>query len=345
MPCQIKIKLQPSGHAFAANENHTVLESAIDAGLTLPHGCCKGVCGACKGKILEGDADLGVCAEHALPAAERENGYALLCRARPRSNLLIEINGVEEDASIRPKEFPCRVGRLELLATDVMRVELQPLAAEPFAFRAGQYIDILLEDGQRRSFSIANAPSKTDVLELHIRRIPGGRFTPQVFEGMKPEDVLRIDGPHGSFWLREKSGRPIVMLAGGTGFAPLKGLIEHAIHIGLARPITLYWGARTAEWLYQHEIAQSWQSALPRFRYIPVISDTRPDDGWTGRRGLVHEAVLADFADLSRHEVYACGAPPMIEAARNSFTRTCGLPDDAFYSDAFTFSAMPEAKD
>lgn len=343
MPCQIKI--QPSGHDFAANENHTVLESAIDAGLTLPHGCCKGVCGACKAKILEGEADLGVCAEHALPAAERENGYALLCRARPRSNLLIEINGVEEDASIRPKEFQCRVDRLELLAEDVMQVELQPLAEEPFAFRAGQYIDFLLADRQRRSFSIANAPSKTGSLELHIRRIPGGHFTPHVFEGMKAGDILRIEGPHGSFWLREKSDRPIVMLAGGTGFAPLKGLVEHAIHLGLARPITLYWGARTAEWLYQHEIAQSWQSALPGFRYIPVISDTRPDDGWMGRRGLAHEAVLADFADLSQYEVYACGAPPMIEAARNSFTCERGLPNNAFYSDAFTFSAKPETKD
>jgi CDP-4-dehydro-6-deoxyglucose reductase len=237
------------------------------------------------------------------------------------------------------------VGRLERLAEDVMLVELQLPATEPFTFRAGQYIDILLADGQRRSFSIANAPSETGWIELHIRLIPGGHFTPHVFEGMKLRDILRIEGPHGTFWLREKSDKPIVMLAGGTGFAPLKGLVEHAVHLGLARPIMLYWGARAPAGLYLHEMAQSWQSMLPGFRYIPVVSDTRPDDGWTGRRGLVHEAVLADFADLSQHEVYACGAPPMIDAARGSFTRARGLPADAFYSDAFTFAASPVAKD
>jgi len=343
MSCQIQF--QPGGHTFTADENRTVLESALEAGLTPPHGCRTGVCGACKSKVLQGQLDLGAYAEHALPTNERETGHALLCCARPRSDLLIEVHGVAQDDSIQPKQLPCRVSRLERLAEDVMLVELQLPATESFTFRAGQYIDILLADGQRRSFSIANAPEKTGWLELHIRRIPGGHYTPHVFEGMKPRDILRIEGPHGSFWLREKSDKPIVLLAGGTGFAPLKGLIEHAIHIGLARPIALYWGARTSAGLYMHEMAQSWQSTLPDFRYIPVVSDTRPDDGWTGRQGLVHEAVLTDFADLSQHEVYACGAPPMIEAARDSFTRTRGLPADAFYSDAFTFAARLVAKD
>jgi len=343
MSCQIQF--QPGGHIFTADENRTVLESALEAGLTPPHGCRTGVCGACKSKILDGQVELGAYAEHALPAAEREAGRTLLCSARPRSDLLIEVHGVEQSVENKPKQLPSRVMRLERLAEDVMRVELQLPATEPFTFRAGQYIDILLADGQRRSFSIANPPSKTGSLELHIRRIPGGHFTTHVFEGMKPRDILRIEGPHGSFWLREKSDKPIVMLAGGTGFAPLKGLIEHVIHLGLARPITLYWGARACEGLYLHEMAQSWQSSLLGFRYIPVVSETRPDDGWTGRRGLVHEAVLTDFADLSQHEVYACGAPPMIEAARDSFTRTRKLPVDAFYSDAFTFAARPAAKD
>jgi CDP-4-dehydro-6-deoxyglucose reductase len=336
MSCQIQF--QPGGHAFTADENRTVLESALDAGLTPPHGCRTGVCGACKSKILDGQVELGAHAEHALPAAGREAGHVLLCCARPRSDLLLEIHGVEQGASMQPKQIPSRVMRLERLAEDVMLVELQLPATESFTFRAGQYIDILLADGQRRSFSIANPPSKTGWLELHIRRIPGGHFTSHVFEGMKLRDILRIEGPHGSFWLREKSDKPIVMLAGGTGFAPLKGLIEHAIHLGLARPIALYWGARMQEGLYLHEMAQSWQSALPDFRYIPVVSETRPDDGWTGRRGLVHEAVLTDFADLSQHEVYACGAPLMIEAARDSFTRTRKLSADAFYSGAFTFA-------
>jgi len=343
MPCQIQI--QPSGHTFTADENRTVLDSALEAGLTLPHGCRTGVCGTCKSKILRGQADLSVYAEHALPASERESGYALLCCMHPRSDLLIEAHNVEQGVDNQPKQLPCRVSRLERLAEDVMLVELQLPATEPFTFRAGQYIDILLADGQRRSFSIANAPEKTGWLELHIRRIPGGHFTSHVFEGMKPRDILRIEGPYGSFWLREKSAKPIVLLAGGTGFAPLKGLVEHAIHLGLSRPIALYWGARVPTGLYLHEMAQSWESSLPGFRYIPVISDSSPDDGWTGRRGLVHEAVLADFADLSQHEVYICGAPPMIDAARDSFIHTRGLPADAFYFDAFTFATSPVAKD
>lgn len=340
-----QIQLQPSSHIFTADETRSLLDSAREAGLTLPHGCRTGVCGACKSKILNGQADLGAYAEHALPADERESGHALLCCAKPRSNLLIEVHGVEQAVDNQPKELPCRVNRLECLAEDVMLVELQLPATETFSFRAGQYIDILLADGLRRSFSIANAPAKTGWIELHIRLIPGGYFTPHVFEGMKLRDILRIEGPHGSFWLREKSAKPIVMLAGGTGFAPLKGLVEHAIHLGLARPISLYWGARSPAGLYLHKMAQSWQSMLPGFRYIPIVSDTRPNDGWTGRRGLVHEAVLADFADLSQHEVYVCGAPPMIDAAQSSFTSTRGLPTDAFYFDAFTFAAKPVAKD
>ena len=335
-----QIQLQPGGQTFTANPDHSVLDAALDAGVALPYGCRTGVCGACKARIVRGEADLGAYAAHALSEAEREAGHALLCCARAHSDLVIEAR-LEQTADSQPKKLPCRVKQLERLAEDVMRVELQLPATESFSFRAGQYIDILLDDGLRRSFSIANPPSKEGSLELHIRLIPGGHFTPHVFGGMKPRDILRIEGPFGSFWLREGSNKPIVMIGGGTGFAPLKGLVEHAIHIGLKRPVALYWGARAPGGLYLHEMAQSWQSVLSGFRYIPVISTSHSGDGWTGRRGLVHEAVLADFADLSGHEVYVCGAPPMIEAARDSFTRSRGLPTDAFYADAFTFAAVP----
>ncbi|MDR0564880.1 MAG: CDP-6-deoxy-delta-3,4-glucoseen reductase [Azoarcus sp.] len=335
-----QIQLQPSGITFAADENRPVLDSAIDANVTLPYGCRGGFCGACKGKVLQGQVDLGKAPEQSLPISEREAGFALLCCAKPQSNLLVDIKGASQTAAVvPPKQFPCRVNHLERLAGDVMRVMLQLPASETFAFRAGQYIDILLDNGLRRSFSIANAPSVKSELELHIRLIPGGHFTPTVFDGMKPRDILRVEGPFGTFWLREESLKPIVMLAGGTGFAPLKALVEHAIHLGVKRPVTLYWGARSPDGLYLHKLAQSWQSSLPHFRYIPVISESRQNDGWTGQRGLVHEAVLADFADLSQHEVYACGAPPMIEAARNSFTQQRGLPPEEFFSDAFTFAA------
>ena len=333
-----RISLQPGDHRFDADDGQTVLEAALAAGLRLPHSCRDGVCGACKGKVLAGEVDHGHPAGGALSAAERAAGLALFCCARPRSDLVIEARGIDRPGDIPVKRLPCRVHRLTRLADDVMRVELKLPGSEIFDFRAGQYIDILLADGQRRSFSIANAPHEHGYLELHVRRIDGGRFTGHVFETMKEKDILRLEGPLGDFWLREDSARPIVLLAGGTGFAPIKSIVDHAIHIGIRRPISLYWGARTRSGLYLDALARSWQTALPGLRYVPVLSDAPAGDGWDGRRGLVHQAVLDDFADLGGYEVYACGAPAMIEAARSSFCTTRNLDEDAFFADAFTFA-------
>ncbi|MBR0567763.1 CDP-6-deoxy-delta-3,4-glucoseen reductase [Azoarcus sp. L1K30] len=334
------ISLQPGGQTFTADDDQTILEAALEAGLLLPYSCKDGACGACKGRVVSGEIHIDAYSPGALTEAEREAGYALFCRSRPRSSLVLEARNVSRAGDIPVKKLPCRVQKLVRAADDVIILELKLPASEPFRFNAGQYIDILLGDGQRRSFSIANAPQDNTHLELHVRLIDGGRFTSQVFSTMKERDILRFEGPLGSFWLREDSNRPIVMVAGGTGFAPIKGMIEHAINTGMTRPITLYWGARHSDGLYMDDLAQGWTKTLPAFHYVPVISDGLPDDGWRGRRGLVHEAVLADFADLSGHEVYACGAPPMIDAARNSFTRERGLAEDAFFADAFTFATQ-----
>lgn len=332
-----QITLQPGGQTFEAAPDQTILEAALQAGLLLPYSCRDGACGACKGKVLSGELDRGLYSEGALPPADRDAGYALFCRARACSDLVLEARNVTRAGDIPVKKLPCRVQKLELAAPDVMIIELKLPASEAFQFRAGQYIDILLADGQRRSFSIANAPHDAGRLELHVRRIDGGRFTGHVFEGMKEKEILRFEGPLGTFWLREDSQRPIVLVAGGTGFAPIKGMVEHAIHVGLQRPITLYWGARDATGVYMDTLARDWAAMLSGFRYIPVLSEAK-DEAWDGRRGLVHEAVLADFADLSGHEVYVCGAPAMVDAARQAFVGTRGLPEDAFHADAFTFA-------
>ena len=334
-----RISLQPGNHSFQADDDQTVLEAALAAGLLLPHGCRDGACGACKGRVLEGEVEHAEHASGALSEAERAEGLALFCCARPRGDLVVQARSVTRAGDIQVKKLPCRVQKLERLAEDVMRIELKLPASENFAFRAGQYIDILLADGQRRSFSIANAPHDAGHLELHVRRIDGGRFTGHVFETMIEKEILRFEGPLGSFFLREDSTRPIVMVAGGTGFAPIKGIVEHAIRLGLQRPITLYWGARRRDGLYLDALARSWEAALPGLRYVPVLSD----EAWEGRGGLVHQAVLEDFADLSAHEVYACGAPALIDAARASFCGGSGLPEDAFFADAFTF-AQPSAR-
>ena len=321
------------------NATETVADAAYRQGVNVPIDCRDGACGACKGRVLEGEVEHAEHASGALSEAERAEGLALFCCARPRGDLVVQARSVTRAGDIQVKKLPCRVQKLERLAEDVMRIELKLPASENFAFRAGQYIDILLADGQRRSFSIANAPHDAGHLELHVRRIDGGRFTGHVFETMIEKEILRFEGPLGSFFLREDSTRPIVMVAGGTGFAPIKGIVEHAIRIGLQRPITLYWGARRRDGLYLDALARSWEAALPGLRYVPVLSD----EAWEGRGGLVHQAVLEDFANLSAHEAYACGAPALIDAARADFCGGRGLPEDAFFADAFTF-AQPSAR-
>ncbi|ATE62336.1 CDP-6-deoxy-delta-3,4-glucoseen reductase [Thauera sinica] len=334
-----EISLQPGNHHFRADADETILEAALAAGLLLPHSCRDGACGACKGKVLAGEIDYGNMTEGTLSQEEREAGYALFCCARPRSDLALQARTVSRAGDVPVKKLPCRVQRLQRLAPDVMLIDLKLPASESFQFRAGQYIDVLLADGRRRSFSIANAPHDAGHIELHVRRIDGGRFTAQVFDAMKEKDILRFEGPLGGFWLREESARPVLLLAGGTGFAPIKAIVEHARHTGMSRPMTLYWGSRDRAGLYLDELARAWQDSLPGFTYVPVLSEILPEDAWTGRRGLVHQAVLDDLPDLSGHEVYACGSPAMVDAARDSFTRTRGLPEGQFFADAFTFAA------
>ncbi|MBI1906998.1 MAG: CDP-6-deoxy-delta-3,4-glucoseen reductase [Rhodocyclales bacterium] len=335
---QFLISTDPDQLKFSATEDESVLEAALAAGLLLPHGCRDGACGACKARIVHGEIEQGEVADSALSDAERAAGYALLCKARARSDLVIKVRGVSRGGDIAPQKMPCRVQDMRRLADDVMMVTAKLPASHNFRFHPGQYIDVLLPDGRRRSFSIANAPHDNDHLELHIRRVPNGYFTGQVFNELKARDILRIEGPLGSFFLREERDRPIVLLAGGTGFAPIKSIVEHVIATGIERDLMLYWGARMREGLYMHELGCSWEKTLRGFRYVPVLSEATASDAWTGRCGLVHEALMADIPDLSGHDVYACGAPAMIEAARHELSTRCNLAPDAFFADAFTFA-------
>lgn len=334
-----RVSIQPGGQQFDAAEDTTILQAALDAGYLLPYGCRDGACGSCKGRILEGEVDYGKAAPMTLTDEDKAAGLALFCCATPRSDLLLECRQISHCSDIPVKKLPCRVQKLDRVAEDVMIVEVKLPASEQFRFRAGQYIDFLLPGNRRRSFSIANAPHTADHLELHVRRIPGGSFTAQVFEQMKVKDILRLEGPLGSFFLREDSTKPVVLLAGGTGFAPIKGIVEHALHAGSTRPMVLYWGARDRSGLYLDELAARWEKMLPGFKYVPVLSDNPPDSDWGGRTGLVHEAVMADMPDLSGHQVYACGAPAMIDAARADFSDRCDLPEEEFFADAFTYAA------
>ncbi|MEO5701772.1 MAG: CDP-6-deoxy-delta-3,4-glucoseen reductase [Casimicrobiaceae bacterium] len=340
MPHQIII--MPSDHSFACQEGDTVLEAAMAADLMLPYGCRNGACGTCKGRILKGDVDYGAHQAATLTDEEKRKGLALFCSARPRTDLVIEVKEVRRVGDLQIRRLPCRVETIAKPAPDVAVVKLKLPANERLQFLAGQYIDFLLKDGRRRSFSLANPPHDDGLLEIHARHIPGGAFTDPLFTQYKGREILRLEGPLGAFYLREESDKPIVFVAGGTGFAPIKAMIEHALHHHHAREMVLYWGARALCDLYMPGLPSQWQQAHPNFTFIPVLSEPAAADPWPGRTGLVHQAVLDDFPDLSGYQLYACGAPAMIEAARCTFTRDRGLPEGEFYADSFTYGAATE---
>jgi CDP-4-dehydro-6-deoxyglucose reductase, E3 len=335
-----RITIKPSNHSFETAEDETVLASALREGFVIAYGCRNGACGTCKGKVLEGSVDYGRYQAETLSDREKAQGYALFCQARPLSDLVIECREIGAVKDIQVRILPCRVQQMALLAPDVMRIHLKLPANERLQFLAGQYIDILMKGGLRRSLSMANPPHDDALLELHLRNY-GGPFSQYVFNRMKEKEILRFEGPLGTFFMRDESAKPIVFVAGGTGFAPIKAMIEHALHKGIERPMTLYWGGRRRPDLYLSELPERW-SAEHGITYVPVLSEAQPEDQWTGRTGFVHRAVMEDIPDLTGYQVYACGAPAMVEAARRDFIGPCGLPPDEFYSDAFTPAVPPD---
>jgi len=339
-----QVIIKPSDHAFPCADDETVLEAAMKADLILPYGCRNGACGTCKGTILEGDVDYGPHQPSTLTDDEKRVGLALFCCAKPLTDLVIKVREVRRGGDIPIKRLPVRIESITKPAADVAIVKFKLPATERLQYLAGQYVDFLLKDGHRRSFSLATAPHDDSLLELHIRHIPGGFFTDPLFTTYKGREILRIEGPLGTFYLREESDRPMIFVAGGTGFAPIKAMLEHAFHHEVDRPMVLYWGARSLADLYMPELPASWQQAHGNFTFIPVLSEPKPEDAWPGRTGFVHQAVLDDFADLSGYQVYACGAPAMIDAARTTFTATRSLPADEFFADSFTYAAESEAR-
>jgi len=337
MATEFTVTLKPSGNTFKATSDETILDAALRQGIGLPYGCRNGACGSCKGTLLAGDFDYGEYQERTLRPEEKAAGKALFCVGKARSDVTLEIREIGNTGDIQIRTLPCRVERVEKPAADVAILYLKLPAQERMQFLAGQYIDILLKDGKRRSFSIANAPHRDQFVELHIRHVPDGQFTNYVFNDMRDRAILRFEGPLGSFFLREDSDKPIILVAGGTGFAPIKALLEHAFFKHIDREMVLYWGCRSRADLYMPDLPAEWAKVYPNFTFIPVLSDAKAEDNWTGRTGFVHQAVLDDFDSLAGYQIYACGAPPMIDAAKSSFIQQ-GLPEDEFFADSFTYS-------
>jgi CDP-4-dehydro-6-deoxyglucose reductase len=343
MPMTATVTVQPSGRQFTVETDEFVLDAALRQGVVLPYGCKNGACGSCKAKVVEGSVEMAAHSDKALPAAEATEGFALMCCSKPKGDITIESRVVAAAGDIPVRKMPCRIASIECAAPDVAIVRLQLPANERLQYLAGQFIELLLRDGSRRSYSMACAPHLAEQLELHIRHMPGGKFTDALFGATQPavkeRDILRFEGPLGTFFLREDSDKPIVLLASGTGFAPIKAVIEHARHKDIRRPMVLYWGGRRPQDLYLNALCEQWAAEMPGFRYVPVVSDALPEDLWQGRSGFVHRAVMEDFPDLSGHQVYACGAPVMIDSALRDFVAQCGLPEDEFYADSFTSEA------
>ena len=339
-PSVFSVLVQPSGRTFDVQAEEAVLAAGIRQGIGLPYGCKDGACGSCKCKMVSGKV---VHREHqskALSAEEEAQGFVLTCCAVAQSDLVLESRQVTELGALPIRKMPTRVSTLTRLSDDVMVMQLQLPANDNFTYRAGQYVEFILRDGARRSYSMASAPHHVgNGLELHIRHMPGGKFTDPVFSTMKEKEILRIEGPYGSFFLREDSDKPIILLASGTGFAPIKALIEHMQHQKITRPVTMYWGGRRPSDLYMDAWVQTQCHSMPNLRYVPVVSNATADDAWAGRTGFVHRAVLQDFPDLSAHQVYACGAPIVVESAHKEFCAQAQLPDEEFFADSFTSEA------
>lgn len=331
------VTVQPSGRSFTANPDEALLAAAIRQGIGLPYGCKDGACGSCKCKKLEGTVVHGPHQSKALSPDEAEQGFILTCCGVAHSDVLIESRQVTDESAFPVKKMPVRVNSLVKASPDVMNLRLQLPASDVFKYHAGQYVEFMLQGGVRRAYSMANAPhtqAESPGVELHVRHMPGGKFTDQVFGAMKEKDILRIEGPFGSFYLREDSNKPMILLASGTGFAPIKAIIEHLQFKGIMRPAVLYWGGRRPADLYMHDWVMEKLADMPNLRYVPVVSDALPEDSWSGRTGFVHLAVLQDFPELAAYQVYACGAPIVVNSAQAAYI-SAGLPAEEFYADSF----------
>ncbi|HHO58648.1 MAG TPA: CDP-6-deoxy-delta-3,4-glucoseen reductase [Thiotrichales bacterium] len=332
-----KVKVPASGHEFEVEAGETILEAALRQGVGLPYGCRNGACGKCAGKVLSGETSYDTDALRATARQEFEAGKTLFCQACADSDLEIEVREITRGSEIEIKTLPVRVEKIQLLTHDIMQLKLKLPETERLQFLAGQYLEILLKDGKRRAFSIANAPHDDEYIELHIRHVPDGHFGDYVFDGLKEKTLMRIEGPLGSYFLREESNRPVILMGGGTGFAPLKGMLEHAFHIGLKTPFHLFCGVRSLRDLYMDETVKDWLGKYANLAYTPVLSEPAVEDNWQGETGFVHESVVKHYPDLSGYDVYLSGPPPMVKAGMDLFYQH-GLPETQIYSDSFEYS-------
>jgi CDP-4-dehydro-6-deoxyglucose reductase/3-phenylpropionate/trans-cinnamate dioxygenase ferredoxin reductase subunit len=324
------VRVAESEIAFPCEPREFVLDAAERAGYSMPSSCRKGVCNTCEAGLVAGEVE-----QRGRGRRTARDGAALMCRAQPRADLTIRPKRFERIDIFRRKTISTTIFRVARPAPDVTILTVRFPIGLRAPFKAGQYLQVVMEDDDRRNFSMANAARDNDGAELHIRHVPGGKFSVVTLSTLSVGDKLQIEAPYGDFYLRA-SARPVILLASGTGFAPIKSIIDTSMHAGNRRPMHLYWGARSREDIYLADLPARWAQRVPWFSFTPVLSESDPF--WTGRMGLVHNAVREDHADLQGTDVYACGNPLMVAAAQREFTRGHGLPDAQFFADAFVAS-------
>jgi len=345
-PEEHSVRIEPHGRTLRVTPGQPILQAALSAGLNLPHSCKSGHCGSCRARLLAGAIHYPDGPPLGITAEEVGRGDILLCQARADSDLTVRARLIASVADVEIKTLPCRIARLTPLAPDVMQLWLRLPAVERLRFHPGQYLDVLLENGRRRSFSIASPPHDSEALELHVRRVNGGGFSERLFGAaagvgsLGTGALLRIEGPIGQFSYREGLG-PVLMVAGGTGFAPLKSMLRHMLETGIRRDLHLYWGARHTQDVYEEALVLEWVRRHPQLKFTAVLSEASAAEAAHHRAGWVHEALLADYPDLARFEVYAAGPPAMIEAMRTHFPRH-GLSTQRLYFDSFDYA--PDAR-
>jgi CDP-4-dehydro-6-deoxyglucose reductase len=333
---QFKVRIASSGKSFIVNQGESILTAALRHGVMLPYSCKNGTCGSCKGAVHSGEVHYPFHPPLALERHDLAEGFALMCQAEPIEDLVIEVREIEAVRDIQVRLLPARVAEKSLLASNVVRLRLKLPTSQRLQFLAGQYIDVLLKGGKRRAFSIASSPSKEDEIELHIRHVEGGDFTGFVFDDLQERDILRLEGPQGNFFVRnDQANRPMILMGGGTGFAPLKSMIEHLLEQGDQRKIHLFWGAQSREELYLDDLAEEWAGKHEHIHYRRAISNPESTTE-NAFKGFVHEAVVAEFPDLSDFDVYMSGPPAMIDAARIAFAE-CNLDRQRLFYDSFEF--------
>lgn len=325
------VTLPQSGRRIRVGESQTIPQAALDTGIAYPHSCRSGRCGACKSRLIAGHVELGRHSPFALGEDERAAGLILACRALPSDDVVVVEWLDETFMAAPPITQDATVTSVDGMTHDILSIHLELADREAFRFAAGQYLTVTIPDAPPRDYSMASRPDQK-LVELHVRAVPGGHTSNRIHASLKPGDQIRVCGPTGSAYLREAHSGPIIAVAGGSGLAPIKSIIETALLIGMRQPIHFYFGARTERDLYLVDHFRALERSFPNFAFVPVLSQDAANQRFRG--GYVSDAIAEHDGDLSGAKAYVAGPPAMVDATQASLVMR-GMPAADMHADVF----------